>query len=904
MSNTAADRINAALTGRYQIERELGEGGMATVYLARDEKHNRSVALKVLKPELAAVVGAERFLAEIETTANLQHPHILPLFDSGEADGFLFYVMPYVEGETLRDRLEREKQLPVDEAVRIATAVAGALQVAHDKGIIHRDIKPANILLTGGQPLVADFGIALAVGAGGGARLTETGLSVGTPYYMSPEQATGDRAVGPASDIYALAAVLYEMLTGDPPYMGSTAQAVLGKIIQGEPVSATAVRRAVPTNIDGAIRKGLEKLPADRFTKAGAFTDALANPGFRHGEPEAATSAPSGRRWKLIAMGLALSTVVSSALSAWALTRLPEPQAPIRVSMELEPRVDLSSGSVEQVAIAPDGSFMVYAAGFTDSGGLPGLWLRRFDELEPVLIAGGQAGSDPVISPEGAEVAFINTLSGTLKVVPLTGGTSRTLATSAGCCTHWSGDGFVYFSSADRDLMRVPAAGGDVEMIHDDGPNAFSWATTRNGMALLFGVARPDLTSEVRAIRLETGEVTTLVEGMGQAYELTTGDLLMVDAQGTLFLAPFDADRLELLGPPVPVVNGLAFTAGGATFDLSDTGTLLYLAGLGEAPRYRPVWVDRSGRVEPVDPENPDWTVNPTSPANNRGWAISPEGSRMAIGIAADDGSSEMDIWIKRLGPPFTFSRLTTEPGEQSRPRWTPDGSSVTYISGAENELAYSLFQERADDLGERELLVAGRGATDSGVLEGVLAVNGWLALRLGTTALDNDIDVAAIRPGEDSVPTGLLTSDFNDRAVSISPDGRWMAHESDETGRTEVYVRSFPDATQFKELVSSGGGYMPVWSRSGRELFYVNGQREMVAVAVTPGDDLTLGASRVLFSLPEGILFAETELYALYDVDVDDQRFLMMMADGGDSASRLVAVFNWLEEALGQVGN
>ena len=216
MSMSAIDRLNAALSGRYRIESELGEGGMATVYLADDIKHERKVALKVLKPELAAVVGAERFLAEIKTTANLTHPHILPLHDSGEADSFLYYVMPYIEGETLRERIDRDKQLPVDEALGIATAVANALHTAHEHGVVHRDIKPGNILLQGGEPVVADFGIALAVGAASGTRLTETGLSVGTPYYMSPEQATGDQTVGPASDTFALACVLYEMLVGEP----------------------------------------------------------------------------------------------------------------------------------------------------------------------------------------------------------------------------------------------------------------------------------------------------------------------------------------------------------------------------------------------------------------------------------------------------------------------------------------------------------------------------------------------------------------------------------------------------------------------------------------------------------------------------------------------------------------
>ena len=230
-----AERLKAALEGRYAIERELGEGGMATVYLANDLKHQRKVALKVLKPELAAVVGAERFLAEIQVTANLQHPNILPLFDSGEADSFLFYVMPYVEGDTLKDRLAREGQLPVNDAVAIAKDIAEALQAAHEQGVIHRDIKPGNVLISRGKPLISDFGIALALSASGaGERLTETGLSLGTPYYMSPEQATGDQAVGASTDTYALGCVLYEMLVGDPPFAGSTAQAVLGKIIAGQ----------------------------------------------------------------------------------------------------------------------------------------------------------------------------------------------------------------------------------------------------------------------------------------------------------------------------------------------------------------------------------------------------------------------------------------------------------------------------------------------------------------------------------------------------------------------------------------------------------------------------------------------------------------------------------------------
>ena len=314
-------RLNAALEGRYAIEREIGEGGMATVYLAEDLRHERKVALKVLKPELAAVVGAERFLAEIKTTANLQHPHILPLFDSGQADSFLYYVMPYVEGESLRERIDRDQQLPVDEAVQIATNMAEALNYAHSQGVIHRDIKPANVLMLSGKPVISDFGIALAVGAAGGGRLTETGLSLGTPHYMSPEQATGDQNVGPQTDTYALGCVLYEMLVGEPPYTGPNAQAVLGQIITAEPVSAAKNRTAVPLNIDAAIRKALEKLPADRFASAQEFSQALGDSGFRHGE-EAALGVSIGRgQWsRLTTIGWSAAALMALVLG-WSLLR-------------------------------------------------------------------------------------------------------------------------------------------------------------------------------------------------------------------------------------------------------------------------------------------------------------------------------------------------------------------------------------------------------------------------------------------------------------------------------------------------------------------------------------------------------------------------------------------------------
>ncbi len=272
---TSTERLSSALAHRYRILSRLGEGGMATVYLAEDLKHDRKVAVKVLRPELAAVLGADRFVQEIKTTANLQHPHILPLFDSGEADSFLYYVMPYVEGDTLREKLDRETQLGIDEAIEITTDVADALDYAHQHGVIHRDIKPENILMHDGRPMVADFGIALAVTEAGGNRVTETGLSLGTPQYMSPEQATGERHLDARSDVYSLAAVLYEMLTGEPPVTGANAQAMIAKLMTEKPTRVKAVRDTVPEAVDLAISKALSKVPADRYSRAGEFVDAL-----------------------------------------------------------------------------------------------------------------------------------------------------------------------------------------------------------------------------------------------------------------------------------------------------------------------------------------------------------------------------------------------------------------------------------------------------------------------------------------------------------------------------------------------------------------------------------------------------------------------------------------------------
>jgi serine/threonine protein kinase len=348
MTDTA--RLKTALADRYRIERELGSGGMATVYLAADLKHDRKVALKVLKPELAAVIGADRFVVEIKTTAALQHPHILPLFDSGNSDGFLYYVMPYIEGETLRAKLDRETQLGVDEAVRLTVAVADALDYAHRHGVIHRDIKPENILLHDGRPIVADFGIALALSAAAGGRMTETGMSLGTPHYMSPEQATADKEISGRS-------VLYEMLAGQPPHLGGSAQQIIMKIISEPVPPVTTYRKSVPPNVAAALSRALEKLAADRFGSAKEFAQALEDRGFTVAGIAAATGARQDHRSARLIPALSTLALVALAFAAWGWFRPSASAATASWQNEIPLGTAKFQGSA---ALAPDGTFLVY----------------------------------------------------------------------------------------------------------------------------------------------------------------------------------------------------------------------------------------------------------------------------------------------------------------------------------------------------------------------------------------------------------------------------------------------------------------------------------------------------------------------------------------------------------------
>jgi Tol biopolymer transport system component len=886
MSNTAVERINAALSGRYRIERQLGEGGMATVYLAEDLRHQRQVAIKVLKPELAAVLGAERFIQEITTTAQLQHPHILPLFDSGAADGFLFYVMPYIEGETLRDRMDREKHLSVDEGVRIAREVADALDYAHRRGVIHRDIKPENILLHDGRPMVADFGIALAVSAAAGGRMTETGMSLGTPYYMSPEQATAEKDLTGRSDVYSLASVLYEMLAGDPPHMGSSAQQIILRIITDEARPLGDVRKSVPENVATAVARGLEKLPADRFDTAREFADALSDPTFTTvaAGASAGARATPGRRSRALVASLAATTLVATLLAAWGWLR-PQPKLVARYGLALPADRAVMTHEFSQLSLAPDGSWLVYR-GPADGPGQTQLWVKARDVLEATPIPGTTGAFSPSVSPDGAWIAF--TLAGQLRRVPAVGGSAVTIADSVSWGQSlWMEDGTVVYADGLWRLRRVPAGGGTSEVLFTPelGRYAAPLAPLPGGRGLLFIHCDNNCTatSELWVADSRSGTTKMLLPEVSWAT-YADGRLLFVRQDGAVLGVPLDLATFELGGAPVPLLDGVTV---GTTAQVtrSASGTLAYLAGGDEGYLNEVVWVSRDGGAVPVDP---DWVFRPS---NNTGWALSPDGTRLALS-AVDEAGTE-NVWIKELdrGP---ASRLTFSDLQDIRPRWAPDGRAVTFLSDRAGD--FDLYRRSADGTGTDSLVLH----LEAPILEAILSSDGqWIVMRTG--GQDNLRDIVALRVGEDTVPRPLLTAPYDEEAPALSPDGRWLAYVSTETGQREVFVRPFPDVEAGKWQVSTGGGVSPVWAHSGRELLFVDGARQMVSQEVLPGAVFQRGGQRVLFSVDR---YRQTENISFFDPSPDDQRFLMVrpqeeIAGGGSerSAPVLVIVENWLDE-------
>ena len=685
---TLPSDLAAALHDRYVLERVLGRGGMATVYLAQDTRHRRHVAIKVLEPELAAVLGGERFLREIETTASLRHPHILPLFDSGAvgqtgsgAAPFLYYVMPFVEGESLRDRLQRERQLPLTEALQIAREVADALAYAHSHGIVHRDIKPGNILLESGHAVVADFGIARAINVAGGERLTQTGLGIGTPEYMSPEQVAGGQDLDGRSDLYSLGCVLYEMLAGQPPFTGPTAASVVQQQMMVEAGSVTRIRPSVPPDVAAVITRSLAKIPADRWHHADEFRTQLGALEHRSGDvavPLGVT--PSRRRWAPL-----VGAVVVLGLLAVAGSRLIRSEPP---QIEFGRRTQVTHGPGLEVhpALSPDGQLLAHIAGENSR-----LFVRQIDGSRPIPVAPDIPGFQgwPHWSPDGKELSFLSTRG--LEIVPALGGAPRLLvpipqAGPRGTVINggpWSPDGReVSFVRGDT-LYAVAAAGGAPRVVTTE-PRLHSCAWSPDGARIAcvsgnfeastlgpwFGNIGP---SAVLLIPAAGGESIGLIDD-GQANTspawLPDGTLLFIsDREGGRDIYSVRVRDDKAAAAPRRITTGL----NAVTITTSADGKRI---GYAEFTEISNIWFTPA---PPGAPVSMDAAQQITTGSQVIEWfEISPDGRWV---LFDSDRSGNADIYRMALDGAAEPERLTSDSANQFWPAYSPDGSTISFHS-------------------------------------------------------------------------------------------------------------------------------------------------------------------------------------------------------------------------------
>ncbi len=853
---------------------------MAIVYLARDVRHDRRVALKLLRPDLGAVVGAERFLAEIRTTATLQHPNLLPLFDSGVADGVPYYVMPFVEGETLRARLDRERQLPVDEAVRLATAIAGALDYAHRQGIIHRDLKPENILLQEGQPLVADFGIALAVSKAGGARVTQTGLSLGTPQYMSPEQATGDRAIDARTDVYSLGALTYEMLTGEPPHTGSTAQAIIARLVTEVPRRVRASRPAVAVSIDAAVAQALEKLPADRLTTAREFAEALSGR-LSATLPDAERPAPATTRARRVRDGvLAAAALVGLGSAAWMATRRESAPVVANLTVVMPDSVFFTNSiytSFPTVALSHDGQRLAFL-GRAEGAGEIHIWVRDLAQAEPRRIDGTSGADLPVFSPDGSQLLFRSRTG--LQRVSIAGGTPELVVSRADPSPpDWTDRGEILFVREDT-LWAVDVSGGQPRLVAaPDSGRVHNPASLPGGRHALITVSAGSIARSARqlaVVDLETGHLDTLGVRGSQGRYAAPGFLVYEGTNEDITAVPFSLRKRQITGVASRVVSGVrSGPLSGSDFAVArDGGALAWRRGGGRGGQSQMLIVDRAGgHARELGPS--DLFTEPR---------VSPDGRHVLVRTGR--GATSGDLWLYEVSSGGR-TRLTSD-GRSWRGEWSADGKEITFLRGP--DIGADLVAMPSDRSGPARVLLTAEKTGPRSMLQTIAPgpKGGWSVIRIGSRAAGQNPDLliaptdslAALRP--------LLASPFNELEPRISPDGKLLAYTSDESGLPEVYLTPLPGPGP-RIPVSVGGGLEPTWSRDGRTLYY-RGPSDFMAARIETGAVPTVTRRDLLFA----DMYRRYNGFAAYDVFPDGEHFVVVRRESTTSrASQGVQV--WL---------
>ncbi len=868
--------------GQYEILSLAGAGAMGEVYRARDTRLEREVALKVLPEEFSRdPERLARFQREARLLAALNHPNIAAIYGLEQSNGTHFLVMEWVPGETVADRIKRKGAIPADEALPIAKQIAEALEAAHEKPIIHRDLKPGNVKVTPeGTVKVLDFGLAKAFESETVEEDTSNsptlshipslpGVILGTPAYMSPEQARGKK-VDKRTDIWAFGCVLYEMLAGKPLYTGQTMAEILASVIRDAP-SLGELPRDTPPSIRNLLARCLEQDLRQRLRDIGEARIAIEHAGARPAEAAGGGSAQSSRRWALPlgAVALLLAAVIGG-LTLW--NRQPPTVESTRRLVVSLPAGQQFPTSGQVMALSPDGRLLAYAA---SQGGSQQLYLRSLDSFEVRPIPGTDGAASPFFSPDSQWIAFL--AEGKLKKVAVAGGTPVPLADAAGTQPGaWGPNGTIVFQPRPFNISGIPAAGGTPQqLILPDAKsgenNVCCPAFLPGGDALLFAAASGAASVQVAVRVLATDERKNLFQGGTLPVYAPTGHLLYVQG-GTLMAVPFDASQLRLSGAAVPVVEGVMQSALGvfptAHYSVSSDGSLAYISGRLRGANSTLVWVDRKGAEQPV----------PAPPHAYRNPRISPDGRRIAVGIEELDGQ----VWIYDVSRD-ALTRFTFEGTGSGNPFWSPDGSRIVFSSGAPG----NLYVQPADGSGRPDRLSPN---------EYRRIPNSWSPdgrfLAFHETNPATAADIWTLRLSDRSIQSFLQTP-AAESAARFSPDGRWLAYTSGESGRPEIYVQPYPGPGG-KWQISTDGGTEAVWNPNGRELFYRQ-RSQLMSVAIATQPAFSPGKPEVLIDGPY-MLSAAT--LPNYDVSRDGQRFLMVKEGQQEPPpTQINVVLNWFDE-------
>jgi eukaryotic-like serine/threonine-protein kinase len=877
--------------GSYEVVAQIGAGGMGEVYQARDSKLGREVAIKVL-PEAFAhdAERLSRFQREAKLLAALNHPNIATIHGLEQSNGTHYLVMELVAGETLADRIRSEGLLAIEEALPIAKQIAEALEAAHEKGIIHRDLKPANVKVTPeGKVKVLDFGLAKAFAGDGAsediansptlsAMATVQGVILGTAAYMSPEQARG-KSVDKRTDIFAFGAVLYEMLTGRRAFEGEDISMTLAAVMKSEP-DWERLPSDLPTALHTVLRRCLQKDPKQRFQAIGDVRLAMEGAFETPVAPSAGTMAASPHAGWRSALSASLVTLIAGGaiigLTTWALMRPLAPR-PSRWLITPSGGESLVSQTGTDLAISPDGTRIVYLA---ERNGTRQLYLRQIDQVEAQAIPGTDGAFQPFFSPDGESVAFGVPSERTLKKVSLQGGPAVTICDVPDLRNgSWGADGTIVFASGATGggLYRVSAAGGKPELLASPDPKQgerwYRWPEILpGGRAVVFTTLTTGSVdqAQVAVLSLQTGKRKVLVQGGSDPHYASSGHLVY-GRSGTLMAVPFDLASLKITGAPVPIQEGVYSKAGGAAdFAVSQNGSLIY-EGL-QAIQSTLLWVDRKGAEQPV-PGPPRAYFFPQLSAN---------GQRVAVAIQE---GGELQIWLYDLRRD-SLTRWTFAGAYNLMGAWTPDGQRIAFESDKEGPL--NLFWQRADGSGGLERL----STSEYSQYPRSWSPDGQ-ALAFTQISAAGNTGIWILRIADRKAQPFLQTA-FNELAPIFSPDGHWIAYDSDESGRDEIYVRPYPGPGG-EYQISTDGGTEPVWNPKGGELFYRNGDK-MMAVEVATRPTFSAGKPKMLF---EGSYLLSRGAVADYDISKDGQRFLMLKSSNQEqgATSPINVVLNWTEE-------